>query len=237
MQIITVYGVTKQTANTTIAEELSLISLNKGYKTLLVDLDIHKGDVTERLQLQHYPNISDWCEDIYLESEKSGISNVEYTRPQWARFLQKHQSGLDVLASNNNPKLPGSDNIYNAIKIICNSIKKSDYDGVVVDMSNTPTSFNFMVLEESDIPMLVVDTFRYNVVTLKHLLWDLKIIQFPVEKLKLLFNREASPLEDPPEAVAREFGLPVIGVLSEMEEKSEGFHRGLENILEKIMQN
>lgn len=240
MKIVSIYGITKQSGNTTIAEELSLMSQNKGYKTLLVDLDIHKGDVTERLKLHHNPNISDWCEDIYLQSKKIGIINVDYKQSDWAHFLQKHESGLDVLSSNTNRKLPDYGNIYYEIKIIYNSIKKSDYDIVVFDMGNIHTSFNYMIWEDSDVPILVVDTFRYNVKMLQHFIWDLEDVHFPVNKLQLLFNREASPIEDLPEAVAQEFGLPAIGVLPEMKEVEgyrikDDFCQRLEDVLGKIM--
>ena len=240
MKLVSIYGVTKQSGNTTIAEELSLMSQNKGYKTLLVDLDIHKGDITERLNLHHTPNISDWCEDIHLQSKKVGIINVVYKQPDWAHFLQKHESGLDVLASNTNRKLPDYGNIYYEIRIIHNSIKKSNYDIVIVDMGNKQTSFNFAILEDSDYPLLVVDTFRYNVKVLKHFLWDLEDVHFPIKKLQLLFNREASPIEDLPEAVAQEFELPAIGVLPEMHEVDgcmikDDFCQRIEAILEKIM--
>ncbi len=240
MKIVSIYGVTKQSGNTTIAEELSLMSQSKGYKTLLVDLDLHKGDVTERLKLHHSPNISDWCEDIYLESKKNGIINVNYNQSDWAHFIQKHESGLEVLASNTNRKLPDYGNIYYEMRIINDAIKKSDYDIVIVDMGNKHTSYNFAILEDSDYPLLVVDTFRYNVKALKHFLWDLEDLHFPVNKLQLLFNREASPIEDLPEAVAQEFGLPAIGVLPEMHEVDgcmikDDFCQRIEAILEKIM--
>ncbi len=235
MKIISIYGLAKQSGNTTIAAELAIVSQNEGYKTLLVDLDIHKGDITERLKLNHNPNISDWCEDIYLKSKKIGIINVEYTQPEWERFLQKHPSGLDVLATNTNPKLPGYGNIYYEIRIIHNSIRKSDYDVVVVDIGNTQTSFNYFVLEDSDVPMLVVDTFRYNVNLLKRFIWNMEDVHFPVHKLQLLFNREASPIEDMPETVGREFNLPVLGVLNEIKNQGEQFHLRLMSIFKKIM--
>ncbi len=240
MKIISIYGVTRQSGNTTIAEELALISQNKGHKTILLDLDIHHGDVTERLKLNPHPNISDWCEDIYRRSRKTPIIFVKYTPFEWSAFLQKHPSGLDVLATNTNPKLPHYGNIYYEIMIIFNAIKKSDYDVMVVDTGNVPTSFNYMVLEESDFPVLVVDTFRYNVQMLKHFLWDLEDVHFPVEKLQLLFNREPSPIEDLPETVAKEFGLPVLGVLPEMEKGLETLARGtfsrkLVEIFDKMM--
>jgi len=237
MKIVSIYGATKQSGNTTIAEELSLMSRNRGYKTLLVDLDIHKGDVTARLNLHHNPNISDWCEDIYLQSKKTGIINVEYQQSEWAHFLQKHPSGLDVLATNTNRNLPDYGNIYYEIRIIYNAIKKSDYDIVVIDMGNKQTSFNYAVLEDSDVPVLVVDTFSYNVKMLKHLIWDLEDVHFPVNKLKLLFNREASPAEELPETVAREYGIPVLGVLPEIKNKGERFRQRLGEIFDGILQS
>lgn len=242
MKIISIYGVTRQSGNTTIAEELALISRKKGYQTLLVDLDIHHGDVTNRLQLERHPNISDWCENIYHRSRTVPVIEVAYTMDQWKPFLQKHSSGLDVLATNTNPKLPHYGNIYYEIKIIYESIKQSDYQVVIFDMGNVATSFNYMILEDSDYPILVVDTFRYNVQTLKHFIWNLKDVQFPVEKFYLVFNREPTAIEDPPENVAREFNLTLLGVLPEIKKRRESLDRDefnlkLAEVFEKIVKN
>ncbi|MBF7083417.1 AAA family ATPase [Desulfallas sp. Bu1-1] len=240
MKIVSIYGITRQSGKTTIAEELALISRKKGYKTMLVDLDIHHGDVTERLKLERHPNISDWCENIYHRSRTMPIIEVEYAQSEWTPFLQKHPTGLDVLATNTNPKLPHYGNIYYEIKIIYNSIKQSDYQVVVFDMGNVPTSFNYMILEDSDYPILVVDTFRYNVQALKHFIWDAEDVHFPVDKLYLLFNREPTAIEDSPENVAREFNLTLLGVLPEAKKQRENlawdeFNLKLTEIFEKIM--
>lgn len=219
MKIISMYGTNKESGNTTIAEELALISQSKGYKTLLIDLDIYKGDVTERLQLNNYPNISDWCEDIYIKSRKTPITLIDYSKEEWAQFIQQHKSGLSVLSTNTDSKLPYYGNIYYEIRIIYNTLKQSDYDVMVVDMSNIPTSFNYFIMEDSDIPILLVDTFRYNIKMLQHLIWDLQDVHFPVEKLQLLFNREPSSIEDLPETIAREFNLPILSVIPECKDK------------------
>lgn len=235
MKIISIYGVAKQSGNTTIAEELALISQSKGYKTLLVDLDIHNGDVTERLNINRYPNISDWCEDIYNKSRKKPLIEIEYTKEEWAQFIQKHPSGLDVLATSTDHKLPNYGNIYYEIKLIYKSLKQGDYDVMIIDMSNVPTSFNYFIMEDADIPILIVDTFRYNVKTLKHFLWDLEDAHFPIDKLYLLFNREPSPIEDLPEIVAKEFNLQVLQVLPDI--KRTIATRGMEKntLNEKLM--
>ncbi|SFR05246.1 AAA family ATPase [Desulfoscipio geothermicus] len=242
MKVISVYGVSKLSGNTTIAEELALVSQGKGYKTLLVDLDIHNGDVTERLKINNYPNISDWCEDIYNKSRKTPITNIEYTRAEWAQFIQEHSSGLHVLATNTDKRLPHYGNIYYEIRIIYNSLKEGDYDVMVVDMSNTPTSFNYFVMEDADVPILVVDTFRYNVKSLQHFLWDLEDVHFPVEKLQLLFNRKPSPVEESPEKVAGELNLPLLGILPEFAEDlaktvqvKADLNKTLGQIFDKIM--
>ncbi|WP_347490096.1 hypothetical protein ABDB91_02705 [Desulfoscipio sp. XC116] len=221
MKTISVYGIAKNSGNTTIAVELALISQKKGFKTLLVDLDIHTGDVTKWLQLNRHPNISDWCEDIYLASRQTPIIDVKYTQARWTQFLQKHSSGLDILTTSSNKKLPGYGNIYYEIKIIYNSLKASDYDVIIFDMSNIPTSFTYMVLEDVNLPIFVVDTFRYNLKLLQHFIWDLEYVHFPLEKIKLLFNRKPSPIEDMPEAVAQEYKIPVLGVLPEVDKNRE----------------
>lgn len=242
MKIISLYGVTRQSGKTTIAEELALISQNKGYKTLLVDLDIHNGDVTARLKLEYHPNISIWAEDIFFKSRVKAIIDLEYTQDQWAGFLQKHPSGLDVLATNTNPKLPYYGNIYFEIKIMFNAIRQSDYDVVVFDMGHTPTSFNYMILEDSHYPILVLDSFRYNVETLKYFIWNLEDVHFPMEKFYLLFNREPSFIEDTPEIIAKKYKLPLLGVLPETQPKRanlapDEFNQKLSGIFEYMMQN
>ncbi|SFH04677.1 pilus assembly protein CpaE [Desulfotomaculum arcticum] len=239
MKIISIYGVSRQSGKTTIAEEMALISQKKGYKTLLVDMDIHDGDVTQRLKLDQHPNISNWCEGIYRKSKKTSIIHIEYNQDGWRPFIQKHSSGLAVLATNTNPKLPNYGNIFYEIKIIYNSIRQSDYDVVIFDMGNDATSFNYMILEESDYPILVVDTFRYNVEALKHFLWDARDVHFPVEKFQLLFNREPTAIEDLPESVGREFQLPVLSVLPEIKNREtmapDMFNNKLGALLEDIM--
>ncbi|WP_027363972.1 AAA family ATPase [Desulfotruncus alcoholivorax] len=239
MKIISIYGVARQSGKTTIAEEMALISRKKGYKTLLVDLDIHDGDVTKRLQLDPYPNISNWCEDIYRKSRKTSIINIEYDQANWQPFLQKHMSGLTVLATNTNPKLPYYGNIFYEIKIIYDSIRQSDFEVVIFDMGNDSSSFNYMILEESDYPVLVVDTFRYNVQALRNFLWDAQDVHFPVEKFKLLFNREPTAIEELPEKVGQDFKLPVIGVLPEINHREtmapDEFNNKLSALLEAIM--
>ena len=239
MKIISIYGVARQSGKTTIAEEMALISQKKGYKTLLVDMDIHDGDITTRLKLDPHPNIANWCEDINRKSKKTSIINIEYTQVNWQQFLQQHSSGLSVLATNTNPKRPKYGNIFYEIKIIYNSIKQSDYEVVIFDMGNDATSFNYMILEESDCPVLVVDTFRYNVQALKLFLWDAQDVQFPVEKFQLLFNREPTAIEDPPENVGQEFKLPVLGVLPETKNRKtltpDLFNHKLSAVLETIM--
>jgi len=240
MKIISIYGITNQSGKTTIAEELALISQQKGYKTLLVDLDIHSGDVTDRLKLDRYPNISNWCEDVYLKSRRIPIIDIAYNESDWKQFLQKHPTGLTVLATNTNPKLPMYGNIYYEMKIIYNTIKNSNYDVLIIDMGHTPTSFNYMILEDSDFPLLVVDTFRYNVQALKHFIWDVEDVHFPVEKFMLLFNREASAIEDLPETVAKDFNLPVFGVFPEIKGTKENlgwdkFHLKAAEMFDQMM--
>ena len=237
MKIISIYGRARQSGKTTIAVELALISQKKGYKTLLIDLDIHDGDVTKRLKLDRHPNISNWCEDIYRKSKKTSIINIEYVQEKWQAFLQKHSSGLAVLATNTNPRLPNYGNIFYEIKIIYESVKQSDYDVVIFDMGHTATSFNYMILEDSNCPILVVDTFRYNVQALKLFLWDARDVHFPVEKFQLLFNREPTAIEELPEKVGQEFMLPVIGVLPEVKQREPMTADTFNNKLSAVFKN
>lgn len=145
-------------------------------KTVLLDLNLAFGDQAILMGLSPDKNIH----KLLQEKSSPRIEDIE-------KQLTKHSSGLKVLLP---PPIP---ELAEAIKpeFVEHIIEtlKLHYDFIIIDTHNQLTDLELMVLENSDLIMLVMTmelTFIKNTKLLLDLLARLKI---PREKVKVVLNR------------------------------------------------
>lgn len=211
--MIAVYGITGKTGKTSVAEEMAGCFWGEGRKTILVDMDLKNGDVTQRLKLKKRPNIGTWLRDIYDRMEDEDYLEMTYSYDEFSHYIQYHSSGLPVLATNRREATADTPMVVSGVDVICRSLRESPFEVVVFDTNNTVRDYTLDLLFKVDVVVLVLDEFRFNVQDAELFLSFLKDEGFELKNFKVVFNRYPTFTEDNPDEICARLGLPLLGVL------------------------
>ncbi|MCP8616134.1 AAA family ATPase [Salirhabdus salicampi] len=179
--IVTVASTKGGIGKTTLSVNLSVSFALRGYKVIIIDLDLQFGDVPLLLDVQPKQTIYEWLKESYENGDGALDSYIS----------KDAKTGVHLLAA---PHLPEFAELINGehISFILGQLKK-EYDFIVVD---TPPSFvetSLVAIENSDDIILVTSL---DLPALKN--GKLAVDTFQVlglnDKVKVVLNRE-TPME------------------------------------------
>jgi pilus assembly protein CpaE len=196
-QLITVFSPKGGTGKTVTSTNLSAaLAKHHGKRVLLVDLDLQFGDAAIMLGVTPDKTIYDLVTAPgALDSEKL------------AGYTTKHSSGVDILAA---PLRPEDAELVTEPKVMrILEVARESYDVVVVDTAPFFYGPMLATLEPTDHLLLLCGL---DVPTLKNVrvsLHTLKLLDFPIDRVRIVLNRVTPKVGIKPADVADALGIPV----------------------------
>jgi pilus assembly protein CpaE len=165
-------GKTMTTANVA----LQLAMWGDPGRVVIVDADLQFGDICIAMQIDPIHTIVEAAADLdRLDDELLGS------------LLSTHESGLRVLAAPLEPSL--ADKVSTQVVVRVLGMLKRMFDYVVIDTAPFLDEPVLSILERSDDVLLVVEMDLPSVKNAKLALDTLKLLKFPLGKIRLVLNR------------------------------------------------
>ncbi len=212
MKAVAVYGYSPCTGKTSVAKELAGFFYQQGHNTMLVDTDLAKGNLTEKLGLNSSPNIGEWAADILKRLDCLPYWDINYTWNEIEPYVQTFD-GLPVLASNTIEDLAGSPLLLSCINVILHSLLKTPYDVLVFDNSVGVCDYTLNILLRMDKVLLIVEPFSFSLPNVEAFVRLLVDEGFSLDQFGLVLNRYPTHAEQDPLEISRALGISLYGVL------------------------
>jgi pilus assembly protein CpaE len=183
-RVITVFSTKGGAGKSVVASNLAVALANRsGGSVTVVDADLQFGDIAVMLKLSPKHTVVD------------AVANIDrLDRPMFESLLIEHErSGVRVLPAPLEPAFADQISGQEVVKLVETARQMSDY--VVVD---TPAYFNDVVLgviEISDDVLLVTGMDIPNIKNVKIGLQTLRLLNTPLEKVRLVLNRSDSKVK------------------------------------------
>ncbi len=195
-QIITIFSTKGGAGKSVLAVNLAVaLAAHKDMRVILVDADLQFGDVAVMLKLAPQRTIVDAISNM----DKLDETMVE-------QLLIKHEaSGIEILAAPLEPSFADRVTAKETSKIV--ELLRNIADVVIVD---TPAYFNEVVIdliERSDEILLVAGMDVPNIKNVKIGLQTLRMLNLPVNKVRLVLNRAGSKVRLEVTDVERTLGV------------------------------
>jgi len=165
-------GKTMTTANVA----LQLAMWGDPSRVVIVDADLQFGDICIAMQIDPIHTIVEAAADLDQLDDQLLES-----------LLSTHESGLRVLAAPLEPSL--ADKVSTQVVVRVLGMLKRMFDYVVIDTAPFLDEPVLSILERSDAVLLVVEMDLPSVKNAKLALDTLKLLKFPLDKIKLVLNR------------------------------------------------
>lgn len=165
-------GKTMTTANVA----LQLAMWGDPSRVVIVDADLQFGDICIAMQIDPIHTIVEAAADLDRLDDELLES-----------LLSTHESGLRVLAAPLEPSL--ADKVSTQVVVRVLGMLKRMFDYVVIDTAPFLDEPVLSILERSDDVLLVVEMDLPSVKNAKLALDTLKLLKFPLGKIKLVLNR------------------------------------------------
>ena len=165
-------GKTMTTANVA----LQLAMWGDPSRVVIVDADLQFGDICIAMQIDPIHTIVEAAADLDQLDDELLES-----------LLSTHESGLRVLAAPLEPSL--ADKVSTQVVVRVLGMLKRMFDYVVIDTAPFLDEPVLSILERSDDVLLVVEMDLPSVKNAKLALDTLKLLKFPLGKIKLVLNR------------------------------------------------
>ncbi len=175
---------------------LALAAWAQPDRVAMLDADLQFGDVCLALQIDPRTSIVDVSRSVDKLDEAL-----------LASAMVRHSSGLRVLPAPLEPALADEVSTHAIVRIL--SMMKRMFDYVVIDTAPFLDEPVLSILERSEDVLLVVDMDLPSVKNAKLALDTLKLIKFPMDKIKLVLNRANSKARLDVEELERSLGMPV----------------------------
>ncbi len=175
---------------------LALAAWTDPNRVMILDTDMQFGDVCLALQIDPRTSIV----DVARALDRLDEALMETT-------MVRHTSGLRVMPAPLEPAL--ADEISTQVVVRVLSMAKRMFDYIVVDTAPFLDEPVLSILERSEHVLLVVDMDLPSVKNAKLALDTLRLIKFPMEKIRLVLNRANSKARLDVEELERSLGMPV----------------------------
>jgi pilus assembly protein CpaE len=191
-------GAGKTVTSTNVALLLAL--WNEPGRVAVMDADLQFGDVCLALQLDPKTSIVDAAFDLDKLDEELLES-----------IMVRHESGLRVLPAPLEPALADEISTQAVVKVM--GMLKRMFDYIVIDTAPFLDEPVLTILERSDDVLLVVDMDMPSVKNAKLALDTLRLINFPMSKIKLVLNRVNSKARLDVDELERSLDLKVMAAI------------------------
>lgn len=192
-QIIGIYspkgGVGKSSITKELAAALSTASDQSGpLNILVVDADWEFGDITTLFNVVPRPNVIDWIKDMEADKRETGHIHLYPRQEINARYVIHYSDTLDILAGPANP-MEAEMVTAEMVTAIMESLRRSDYDVILIDSANSGHSRTLTPLMMSDAVVLIETLDTSTVAETSAVLNTLRSMQFDFDKLYMVLNR------------------------------------------------
>ncbi|MDH3730634.1 MAG: AAA family ATPase [Acidimicrobiia bacterium] len=191
-------GAGKTVTSTNVALLLAL--WNEPGRVAIMDADLQFGDVCLALQLDPKTSMVDAAFDLDKLDEELLDS-----------IMVRHESGLRVLPAPLEPALADEISTQSIVKML--GMMKRMFDYIVIDTAPFLDEPVLTILERSDDVLLVVDMDMPSVKNAKLALDTLRLINFPIGKIKLVLNRVNSKARLDVDELERSLDLKVMAAI------------------------
>ena len=176
-KVITIFSTKGGVGKTTIAANVATaLSVNKGSKVGILDLDLQFGDIAVFLNLVPQKTITDLMLKIDILDQKL-----------LDKYMTSYKENMKVLAAPLRPE-QADDLSAEGILAVINEMRKH-YDYLIID---TATGFNDLLFNIFDVSDLILVTTSQDFPALKNTVIGLETLdslKYPKEKIKVLLNR------------------------------------------------
>jgi pilus assembly protein CpaE len=199
-RLLTIFSPKGGAGKTTFAVNVGVALAMKGYKTLLLDLDLAFGDVPISLGLRPEHDF----QEVVNMGERLDAAALE-------RLVTAHESGLHVLAPPTDPGVHERVTIPMLRKLM--QVATTEYQYVLADTAPSLDERSITIMENSDTVFLLTTLDIPSLKNLKIALETLRLVNFPVDRLKVVMNRADSKVGLDAREVEKTLGVPVIGFI------------------------
>ena len=212
--LLTVFSPKGGAGKTTIAVNAGVALAQRGYKTLLLDLDLSFGDVPISLGLRPEHDFG----EIVNMGERLDVAALR-------RLVTVHESGLHVLAPPTDPGLHERVTIPMIRKLI--QISTAEYQYVLADTAPSLDERSITIMENSDSVFMLTTLDIPSLKNLKIALETLKLVNFPTERLRVVMNRADSKVGLDPKEVEKTLGVAVVAYIPSSRVVPSSTNRGV----------
>lgn len=159
---------------TTVSANLA-VSLARREPTIIIDLDVHFGDVEYALRMKPVHRLDDL------------VQAVTERRDDIAGLLSAHPSGLDVLCAPNDPVAADRLNPLDAFEVVDRLAENGQ--PVVLDTAGGISDYSLGALDRADHIVLVCGTDVPSIQAGKKLLSTIRDLHMPLDSVHLVVNR------------------------------------------------
>lgn len=198
--LLTVFSPKGGAGKTTIAVNIGVMLAQRGYKVLLLDLDLGFGDVPISLGLRPEHDFG----EIVNMGERLDSAALK-------RLVTIHESGLHVLAPPTDPGVHERVTVPMIRKLI--HVATAEYQYVLADTAPSLDERSITIMENSDAVFMITTLDIPSLKNLKIALETLKLVNFPTERLRVIMNRADSKVGLDAKEVEKTLGVPIVGYI------------------------
>ena len=198
--LFTVFSPKGGAGKTTFSVNVAVGLATRGYQTLLIDLDLAFGDVPISLGLRPEHDF----EEAVAMGERLDAAALK-------RLVTVHESGLHVLAPPTDPGVTERVTISLVRRLI--SVAMREYQYVIVDTAPQMDERSLTVMENSDTVFMLTTLDIPSLKNLKIALETLRVVNFPMDRVRVVMNRADSKVGLDAGEVERTLGVPVVAFI------------------------
>ncbi len=196
-RMLTVFSPKGGAGKTTLAVNMGVLLARQGYRTLLLDLDLAFGDVPISLGMRPEHTF----EELVAMGERLDAAALE-------QLVTPHESGLHVLAPPTDPGV--HEQVSSALMRRLIQVALPEYDYIIADTAPSLDERAIIIMEASELVFLVTTLDIPSLKNLKIAIETLRLVAFPVDRLRVVMNRADSKVGLEPREVAKALGIPVV---------------------------
>ncbi len=198
--LISIFSPKGGAGKTTFAVNVGVTLASRGYSTLLLDLDLAFGDVPISLGLRPEHDF----QEVVNMGERIDAAALK-------RLVTVHDSGLHVLAPPTDPGVHERVTTPMLRKLV--HVATAEYQYVLADTAPSLDERSITVMENSETVFLLTTLDIPSLKNLKIALETLRLVNFPLDRLKVVMNRADSKVGLDANEVEKTLGVPVIGFI------------------------
>ena len=198
--LFTVFSPKGGAGKTTFSVNVSVGLASRGFSTLLIDLDLAFGDVPISLGLRPEHDF----EEAVAMGERLDAAALK-------RLITTHESGLHILAPPTDPGVTERVSIALVRRLI--GVAMKEYQYVIVDTAPQMDERSLTVMENSDTVFMLTTLDIPSLKNLKIALETLRVVNFPMDRVRVVMNRADSKVGLDAGEVEKTLGVPVVAFI------------------------